>query len=261
MLKTLFQRKVPEAPIERASIPSGRRVYAIGDVHGCYDLLEQLLHQIVEDDQRRSAATSVQTNTELIFLGDLVDRGPDSRQVIELTLRLKREVGGVRFLMGNHEEMMLKAAAGDVDVTRMFIRNGGRETILSYGLPHSRFIAMDSEELAGELPSLFPADHIDFIAAFEDQIIIGDYVFVHAGIKPGIPLEEQEPRHLRWIRKEFFDHTDPFEKIVVYGHTISEEIVEAGNRIGIDTGAYESGRLTALGLEGSERWYIDTAES
>ncbi|WP_373489872.1 metallophosphoesterase family protein [Parasphingorhabdus sp.] len=254
MLKRFLRRKEPARPIDSASIPEGRRVYAIGDVHGRNDLLEQLIDKIVEDDRQREALDS-----EIIFLGDLVDRGPDSAGVIDTAMRLKADARNVRFLMGNHEEVYLAAATGDEKSVRFFNRIGGRETILSYPISMQEYVELDIEELAQRIPELFPQDHVDFIAGFEDQIIIGDYAFVHAGIRPGIPLAEQRQKDLRWIRDDFLSAQDAHEKIIVYGHTINDEVVETGTRIGIDTGAYYSNKLTALGLQGSERWYLDTA--
>lgn len=254
MLKRFLRRKEPARPIDSASIPKGRRVYAIGDVHGRNDLLEQLIDKIVEDDRQREALDS-----EIIFLGDLVDRGPDSAGVIDTAMRLKADARNVRFLMGNHEEVYLAAATGDEKSVRFFNRIGGRETILSYPISMQEYVELDIEELAQRIPELFPQDHVDFIAGFEDQIIIGDYAFVHAGIRPGIPLAEQRQKDLRWIRDDFLSAQDAHEKIIVYGHTINDEVVETGTRIGIDTGAYYSNKLTALGLQGSERWYLDTA--
>ncbi|HEY9091637.1 metallophosphoesterase family protein [Parasphingorhabdus sp.] len=237
-----------------ASIPEGRRVYAIGDVHGRNDLLQQLIEKIKADDASRANAT-----TEVIFLGDLIDRGPDSSGVIETAMRLKQELGNVRFLMGNHEEVYLQAASGSEKAARFFTRIGGKETILSYEISLQEYMSLDSAELAQRLPDLIPARHIDFVKAFEDKIVIGDYAFVHAGIRPGVPLEAQKPKDLRWIREEFLTVKEPHEKVIVYGHTINGDVIEKGNRIGIDTGAYYTEKLTALALEGNSRWYLDTS--
>ena len=254
MLKGLFSRKSSARPLDNARIPDGRRVYAIGDVHGRNDLLQVLLEKIVTDDGEAGPCES-----EIIFLGDLVDRGPDSSGVLDTAIQLKHNLGSVRFLMGNHEEVFLAAATGDEKSVRFFNRIGGKETILSYDMPLKEYLDIDNAELARQLPGLIPARHIDFIKSFEDQIVIGDYAFVHAGVKPDVPLAEQEPKHLRWIREEFLEEREPFEKVIVYGHTISEDVVEKGNRIGIDTGAYYTEKLTALVLEGGERRYLDTA--
>lgn len=254
MLNRLLRKRKPSRPIDSASIPEGRRVYAIGDVHGRNDLLQQLLERIIKDDDQRGDVQS-----EIIFLGDLVDRGPDSAGVLDTAMQLKAEFGNVRFLMGNHEEVYLAAVTGDEKSVRFFNRIGGRETILSYEISMKEYIELDIPQLAERIPTLFPRKHIDFVAGFEDQIIVGDYAFVHAGIRPGIPLSEQKNKDLRWIREDFLSAREAHEKIIVYGHTINDEVVETGTRIGIDTGAYYSDKLTALALEGSERWYLDTA--
>ena len=254
MLKRLFQRRKSSQPIDSATIPEGRRVYAIGDVHGRNDLLQRLLDKIVKDDGERGAVES-----EIIFLGDLVDRGPDSAGVIETAMRARETFGNVRFLMGNHEEVYLAAASGEDKAVRFFNRIGGRETILSYDITMKEYMELDMTQLAQRIPDLFPRSHVEFIASFEDQITIGDYAFVHAGVRPGVPLSQQRPKDLRWIREDFLSAQDPHEKIIVYGHTINDDVVETGTRIGIDTGAYYSEKLTALALQGSERWYLDTA--
>ena len=253
MLKRFLRKKNPTRPIDSATIPEGRRVYAIGDVHGRNDLLQRLLDKIVQDDGERGSAES-----EIIFLGDLVDRGPDSAGVIETAMQAREAFGNVRFLMGNHEEVYLAAATGEEKAVRFFNRIGGRETILSYDITMKEYMQLDMTQLALRIPELFPRNHVDFIASFEDQITIGDYAFVHAGVRPGVPLSEQRPKDLRWIREEFLSAQDPHEKIIVYGHTINDDVVETGTRIGIDTGAYYSEKLTALALQGTERWYLDT---
>lgn len=254
MLKRLFNKKAPARPLDTATVPEGRRIYAIGDIHGRNDLLQQLIEKIIDDDFKRGEMVS-----EIIFLGDLIDRGPDSAGVIETAMKLKRELGNIRFLMGNHEEVYLSAAAGSEKATRFFNRIGGKETILSYEISQREYMDLDNAALAERLPDLIPQHHIDFVKNFEDQIVIGDYAFVHAGIRHGVSLEEQKPKDLRWIRDEFLSVEDPFEKVIVYGHTISDDVVEKGNRIGIDTGAYYTEKLTALALEGDQRWYLDTA--
>ncbi|MBP7952209.1 MAG: serine/threonine protein phosphatase, partial [Sphingorhabdus sp.] len=125
-------------------------------------------------------------------------------------------------------------------------------------IPRSEYLTLDMEQLAVRLPELIPPNHVEFLDSFEDQIVIGDYVFVHAGIRPDVPLADQKTKDLRWIRNGFLDHKGDLEKVVIFGHTIFEEVEERGSRIGIDTGAYDSGKLTAIGLEGGERWYLQT---
>ena len=254
MLKRLLRKNKTPRPIDSATIPEGRRVYAIGDIHGRNDLLQQLLDKISQDDRQRDSARS-----EIIFLGDLVDRGPDSAGVIDTAMRARETFGNVRYLMGNHEEVYLAASTGDEKAVRFFNRIGGRETILSYDISMEEYVGLDMTQLALRIPQLFPREHIDFISGFEDQITIGDYAFVHAGVRPGVPLSEQRQKDLRWIRDDFLSAQQAHEKVIVYGHTINDEVVETGTRIGIDTGAYYSEKLTALALQGSQRWYLDTA--
>ncbi|WP_019514935.1 metallophosphoesterase [Sphingomonas sp. Mn802worker] len=232
-------------------IPSGERVYAIGDVHGCVGQLQQLLSLIEADNAQRGAAT-----TTIILLGDLVDRGPASAQVIEHLMALHSRVLNVRFLTGNHEEVFLHAIDGDEQALRMFCRIGGRETIMSYGLSGPDYERLDYTELAERLPNIVPATHVAFLRSFEDLITIGDYAFVHAGIRPTVALAEQKTSDLRWIRGSFLDHGGAYEKMIVHGHTIVPDVERKAGRIGIDTGAYAGGPLTALALEGEESWVL-----
>jgi serine/threonine protein phosphatase 1 len=128
----------------------------------------------------------------------------------------------------------------------------------SYPITRAEYVDLNIEQLTARLETLVPEEHMAFLESFEDQIIIGDYAFVHAGIRPGVPLSEQKPSDLRWIREEFVGQRGDLEKVIIYGHTIYGEVEERGSRIGIDTGAYSSGKLTAIGLEGGERWYLQT---
>ena len=240
----------PQPPAER--VPDGVRVYAVGDIHGRLDLLDALLARIDEDDAARGPA-----RTDLIFLGDLVDRGPDSAGVVE-RLRVLGETRSVRYLMGNHEEVLLRAVEGDQRALRFLERIGGRETLLSYGISPEEYRDLDYDELLVLLREKVPPAHVAFLSAFERWIEVGDYLFVHAGLRPGVALEEQKTSDLCWIREDFLHHRDSFGKMVVHGHSITEEIDVRTNRIGIDTGAFASGRLTAIGLEGEERWFLST---
>lgn len=253
MVLKLFKRAIQPAAAE-ACVPAGVRVYAIGDIHGRLDLLDDLLFRIEADDQSRGDGIE----TQLIFLGDLVDRGPNSAGVVQRALELKESGRPVRFLMGNHEEVFLKAMQGSREALRFLVKIGGRATILSYGVSAEEYDALDYDDLADLVAARVPQAHIDFIAGFENQIQVGDYLFVHAGIRPRVPLEEQTGGDLRWIRQEFLDFRGDHGLVVVHGHTITEDVEERPNRIGIDTGAFASGKLTALGLEGGERWFLST---
>jgi serine/threonine protein phosphatase 1 len=251
MLKSLFRKAPAFVPL----VPDDVRLYAIGDVHGRADLLQDLLAAIEEDDAGRPPK-----RRQLILLGDLIDRGADSRGVVEAAMGLQ-DRQQARVLAGNHEELLLLAYDGDIEAAKVFSRAGGRETMLSYGVSQRDYDGADFDGLIDLLRAHVPAEHVAFLRALEDVIEIGGYAFVHAGIKPGVPLAAQDTRHLRWIRREFLDSREQHTRFIVHGHTITEEVDERHNRIGIDTGAYASGRLTALGIDGDRRWIIQTGAS
>ena len=233
------------------AVPEGIRVYAIGDVHGCYAQLAELIDKIAADDRDRGG-----NDTHVVMLGDLIDRGPRSAEVVGLFADAPPAFARFRFLMGNHEEAMLESLAEHADPRATgWLRYGGRETLVSYGVPDSAF-ALGGWLFADALRQHVPQVHLDFLASFEDQIGYGDYLFVHAGIRPKVPLERQTKADLRWIREPFLQDSTDHGRIVVHGHSVEPEPVFRANRIGIDTGAYRTGRLTALGLEGAERWTI-----
>lgn len=242
------------APQRMDRVPDGIRVYAIGDIHGRLDLLEELLVRIAADDGARTKGVA----TQYVFLGDLIDRGPDSKGVVERLMALAPGRRDVRFLMGNHEQVFLRAMSGDRRALRFLIRIGGRETLLSYGITDEDYRLLDFEELAVLAAKKVPAEHLAFLGGFENWVAIGDYLFVHAGLRPGVALEEQDQADLWWIRDEFLSHRESFGPIIVHGHSITEDVDVRPNRIGIDTGAFATGRLTAIGLEGAERWFLST---
>lgn len=246
-LRQIFARG-DDAPA--AAIPPGQRVYAVGDIHGRLDLFEALVAAIEADD-----AAAAPAETTVILLGDLVDRGADSAGVIALA-RAWQQRRRVRILAGNHEEMFLKSLSS-LEMFRHFLRHGGRETVLSYGVDRAAFTHADLDDAQVMMQRAVPAEDIAFLDGFEDMIAIGDYLFVHAGINPGLPIEEQKVHDLRWIREPFLSHDEPHGQVVVHGHTICEAPEDCGNRIGIDTGAFMTGRLTALVLEGTERRYLE----
>ncbi len=251
MLKRLFgQMQRAPAP---AATPEGSRIYAIGDVHGMRRELDILLDRIVADDATRPDAART-----IVFLGDLVDRGPDSAGVIERCRTLRIDGVETLFLMGNHEEVMLGALDGDREAIRLFARIGGRETMLSYGVSETDYDRADFDDLTELLQRAVPDSHRDFLSSGSEYIVRGDYAFVHAGIRPGVPIEDQRTSDLRWIRNPFLDHTRAHDKIIVHGHTVSEEPQFRSNRIGIDTGAYRTGVLTGLGLQRCDRWIVQS---
>ena len=252
MISKLFKSR-PATRSNLPQVPEGQRVYAVGDIHGRADLLDDLIALIEADERARGPA-----ETTVIFLGDIVDRGPDSAAVIDRLRDLAASRANVRFLLGNHEEIFIGALDGEPKALRLFCRIGGRETILSYGMAAAEYERLDYEELVHRLADLVPPEHRAFLAGFEDMIVIGDYAFVHAGVRPDTPLDQQRTSDLRLIRDPFLDHRSALEKTIVHGHTMTDEIERRGDRIGIDTGAYSSGRLTALGLEGETSWHLQT---
>lgn len=256
MIFSRFFRKEAVTEARQPVVPDGRRLYAIGDIHGRDDLFALLLDKIAADNNQRARA-----DVTIILLGDLIDRGPDSRQVVDRAIVLSRHMPDVRCLMGNHEEVFLAALGGDPKLMRYFVRIGGAPTIHSYGLIGEAYDELTFEELAETFPPMVPKNHVEFLSSAQDKIVIGDYLFVHAGIRPGVALDDQRVGDLRWIRDDFLDDDSDHGFVVVHGHTIFSGVQEHPNRIGIDTGAYGSGKLTALCLEGSRRWYIDTAET
>nr|WP_231708327.1 metallophosphoesterase [Sphingomonas populi] len=244
-----FKKRVPPPP--PPMIPPGVRAYAIGDVHGRADLLDALLADVFADHARRAPAA-----LRLIFLGDLIDRGPSSREVVERVRDLIASDDRVSCITGNHEEVFLLALDGDVEALGMFLRIGGDTTLASYGIVEEIYDADSDAELIEVMRARIPADHIDFLARLDDRIEIGDYLCVHAGVRPGVPLDAQQTTDLRWIRQPFLDHRGAFGKFIIHGHTPMSDVDVQPNRIGIDTGAAYGGKLTAIGLESMQRWFL-----
>ncbi|MFM9937279.1 MAG: metallophosphoesterase [Novosphingobium sp.] len=247
MFRSLFEGRQEADPITR--IPDGQRVYAIGDIHGRCDLLCRMIARIEADEAGRDVA-----DTSVILLGDLVDRGPDSAGVIA-TVREWSKRRRVRILAGNHEEMFLGSFDRE-ETLRHFLRHGGKETLLSYPISEEDYTHATLEELRALMHRAIPPEDIAFMQAMEDRIQIGDYLFVHAGIRPGVAIKDQRISDLRWIRGEFIEATAPRDFVVVHGHTITEAPDVLPLRIGLDTGAFASGQLSAIGLEGTARWLI-----
>ncbi len=239
------------------TVPAGSRVYAIGDVHGRLDLLQRLLRSIREDAAQAKAARK-----SLVYLGDYIDRGPESKGVIDLLLsRPMREAGFEEIpIMGNHEDILLQFLA-DVRCGPHWFAYGGMETLDSYGVRPPRLLAAEEDLVRAqrELAAKIPAAHLEFMRRMKLSHEEGDYLFVHAGLRPGVALAEQIGQDLMWIRDEFLQSNADFGKLVVHGHTIAETPQVKANRIGIDTGAYATGVLTALVLEGNERRFLQTA--
>ncbi|NKW81987.1 serine/threonine protein phosphatase [Ochrobactrum pecoris] len=221
------------------SMKSSRLTYAIGDVHGRADLLEKMLDQIQTDADQRAA------EYRIVFLGDIIDRGPDSRKAMDLVSKRLDACPDSRLILGNHEEYFLRVldcSEDSQETAHSWIKHGGYQTLDSYGLADCSNI----QHLAEEFSRRF-AQHLEMMRKAESIIIDGNYAFVHAGIKPGVPLAEQDEVISRWIRGDFLNYTDAHEKIIVHGHTItaSRRPEIYSNRIALDTGAYATGVLSA----------------
>src|SRR4249919_279329 len=240
-------------PTDQPRTPRGYRAYAVGDIHGRSDLLDQIL-SMVEQDAERSPARKML----LIFLGDLIDRGPDLRGVVERIRTYRHDRLHIYLLAGNHEEVLLRLLAGERGLLEGWLKFGGAECLQSYGTDPASLVGLKEKDALAIVRDAIPDEHRKFLAGFADTLRLGDYLFVHAGIRPGLDLSLQSQVDLRWIRAAFLDCEDDHGMVVVHGHTISESVDERANRIGIDTGAYRTGVLSALAVEGARRWVLDT---
>lgn len=229
------------------------RIYAIGDIHGRLDLLHDLIDLLHLDAKARPALRN-----RVVVLGDFIDRGADSRQLIELFN--ERQSADFVILKGNHEAAMLDALRGDFAALDLWMQYGGDATLRSFGVPDSIICADDPQLLVQAARKAVPKRLVKWMESLPLYHRAGPYFFVHAGIMPGVPLAKQSPRDMLWIRNAFTDSPEPHEAMIVHGHTIYEEGVFFGpNRIGVDTGAYRTGRLSAVGIEIDARWAISTS--
>lgn len=241
-----------DAAPDNAGLPAGLRLYAVGDVHGCLERLDHLIEQIVADAAAHDAERKL-----IVFLGDYVDRGPDSRGVLERLMAGPPEGFEQICLKGNHEAFMVRFLKTPKDGETWMI-NGGLQTCASYGVDCSGdpFDHTVLARMHGEMTAAVPQAHRDFLASLELYHAEGGYLFVHAGIRPGVSLRRQAQSDLLWIREQFLMSEEDHGYVVVHGHTPSDEVDERPNRIGIDTGAVYGGKLTAMVLEGEERNYL-----
>ena len=238
-------------PRKDVKLAEGVRVYAVGDVHGCSAELDRLMDKILQDRAGRPGSC------HLVFVGDYVDRGPDSKGVVD---RLLAPPVGFEIccLRGNHEQALLDFL-DDPGVFRIWRDFGGRETLLSYGVTPPRFDdAAAFEEARAQLRFLLPPAHLGFFQKLPLSTSIGGYFFAHAGVRPGVSLERQIADDLLWIRDEFLISPVDFGKVVVHGHTPTSAPVQRANRIGVDTGAYATGCLTAAVLEADTCRFLST---
>ena len=249
-MKTLLNKLIkpwqnkPE-PIH-VGLPLNHRLYCVGDIHGCLNLLQEVHRKIALDALAFNGAKL------LVYLGDYVDRGLHSRQVIDCLLENNFPDFGKVFLLGNHEQVLLQFLLGkDASIAHDWFRFGGLSTLLSYGVnvrgvPTSK----DIDRLRHEFSEKLPAAHLHF---FQDLVLnyqIGGYFFVHAGVKPKVKLPRQKAQDMLWIREEFLFSPVFHGRVIVHGHSVTDEPEILHNRIGLDTGAYSSGNLTCAVFEG-----------
>jgi serine/threonine protein phosphatase 1 len=246
MRRMLHSRPEPHRP----RVPTGTRVYAIGDVHGRFDLLGETLSRIDADLKADPAPRVLQ-----VLLGDYVDRGPSSRKVIDLLISRSR-IHETHCLKGNHEALLLNFLH-DPDTLPAWEKVGGIETLDSYGLaPLLKEYPRQPAELASYFDLALPKSHRQFLMQLRPSFVCGDFFFVHAGVRPGIPLADQRETDLLWIRREFLTHKREFGKIIVHGHTPVAKPEVRSNRINIDTGAFATDCLTCLKLDDDEIGFI-----
>jgi serine/threonine protein phosphatase 1 len=253
-LKKLINRLLKAKPYPTPALPDDTRIYCIGDIHGRHDLLIQLLSLIRQDSAGFSGRVI------MIYLGDFIDRGPQSREVIEELMRNAQPNIEYVYLRGNHEQTMLDFLHNDT-VGLAWLTYGGQATLASYNAVGDKEMPSQREDFIAiqrQLLKKLPHAHYQFLKNTSFSYSIGSYFFVHAGIDPDCPLSRQKPDDLLWIRGEFTGSTKSFEKIIVHGHTITDEPELLPNRIGIDTGAYASGILTCLVLQADQQRLIQT---
>jgi serine/threonine protein phosphatase 1 len=253
MFSRLFQRAAVQPEAAPARVPADTVIYAIGDMHGRLDLLAKLRAMIVEDAAGRSAIRKV-----VVYLGDYVDRGPDSRGIVDLLIDKPLPGFESVHIKGNHEASLLYFLTNPVESVG-WLNYGGDSTLFSYGVrPPDPSKADEMIAARDAFAEVLPPEHLAFYRGLKYHHVEGDYAFVHAGVREGVAIEDQAPEDLMWIRDVFlWSHAD-FGKIVVHGHSITDQPVIRANRIGIDTGAYATGTLTCVALEGTERRFLAT---
>jgi Calcineurin-like phosphoesterase len=237
-------------PKPKPKLPDGIRVYAVSDIHGCADLLQNVFAAI---DHHLAHAGPVRALH--VFLGDYIDRGPASRQTIDLLIERGRRHECI-FLKGNHEAFLFEVLQ-DASRLQSWKEYGGFQTLMSYGLaPSIKPDQAEQKELVRALQEGMPKHHRQFFSSLRTSLFCGDFFFAHAGVRPGVPLRQQREEDLLWIRDEFLKSEEHFGKFIVHGHTPVSKPDIRPNRINIDTGAYATGNLTLLTMQGERMFAI-----
>ncbi len=234
--------------------PQGMVLYAIGDIHGRLDLLTRMFDEIAVDRARRAAA-----DFRIVLLGDYADRGPDSRGVLAFLVRAMADDDRVLCLAGNHDTGFVDFL-DKPDPYGLFASHGGIETALSYGVTIDLEDDARVEAARDALAAAMPASHVEFLRGLRTWASFGDFFFCHAGVRPGIPLTEQDPLDLTWIRKEFHRHAALYPKVIVHGHTPVPEPEIRPNRVNLDTGAFRTGKLSSLVVDGADKQLLIVEE-
>lgn len=252
-VKKLIEKWFAKPVLPEPYIPADMRVYCIGDIHGRNDLLAELIHKIQQDAEDFTGQMVV------VYLGDYIDRGLGSKEVLDLIISSEQQGIEYIYLRGNHEQTLLDFIQED-SVGRSWLSYGGQATLVSYGVQVTKIPTKreDYLDIQQRLRRNLPENHYRFFMATRASYTLGSYFFVHAGINPRYPLAKQAPEDLLWIRDDFTHSRKPFEKIVVHGHTVVESAEILNNRIGIDTGAYATGVLTCLVLQDGNQRLIQT---
>ena len=242
-MRSLLRSRPPK---RKPKLPDGVRIYAISDIHGCAHLLEPMLRVIDADLAQSRPRYAIE-----VFMGDYIDRGPDTRSTLDILVERSRR-GNAVFLKGNHEAFLVNVLR-DPSLLDDWLRVGGAQTLMSYGVSSS---APGSEHddpttLLDELARAIPSEHVEFLRNLRPSFTCGDFFFVHAGVRPGVPLSEQQESDLLWIREEFLQSEEHFSKYIVHGHTPVRSAELLANRANIDTGAYATGNLTLMSIQGS----------
>lgn len=254
MFSFLKKKTAPQNNAPAYTMPEGEIVYAIGDVHGCFNAMVDLLGKIEADRLKRPEEKST-----VVFLGDLIDRGPSSRQIIEFLMNYAPDWTEVMYLRGNHEEVMLDVLSGNISAMRSWFEFGGKDCARSYGVDNLGQIHINPEHIMMSLQARVPDAHLSFLDSFSDAFSFGDYLLVHAGIKPKVAIAEQSPYDMRWIRTSFLDYKKPHPVKVVHGHSVVEgEPENHSNRIAVDTGAHKGRPLSAVCLCGGEETFLQS---